>query len=613
MSLLEASLLAAARQRPDAPLLHIGPRTLTGRDFEALVDSTAQQWQRQGLGAGTLIGWLGHNSPEMLAALLACARLGAVFVPLNWRLGLVARADRERYPVDQRLRFTDTAGRASSAYRAQTQEAARDEALTATPQWQWDAADGRLAQLNAVLSVSQYVGAGDDLRSELQGSPPRLQADRLAYQHQRGFGQMGFKAAWPLADGTRLGASLLASRGRRVQHSVLTGSDLGGAAVRDSAVQSTRIDDVISARGDLQRRLAAEHTVTAGLQLEGNRRQENRVQQERIASWAPDLTDEHYDAASSSLAAFVQDDWLASKATTLSAGVRVEQLQTRSEGNVFDAVRNTYQLASPMLNLLWRPDPGSQWKLGLSRAFRLPEPRDIMPRRWTRPENSSLVPDFVGNPALRPESAWTASAGWDHRLGAEDGAASLGLTGVLKRVADIMLDELVLQDGQYLLRRANFGAAWVGSLQAQWQGELAAPWGGPVKLLVGVAARASRLDALPGPDNRLAGQAPWDLRLEADHPPAGSRWAYTAAWRWRAASVAQAPSARRLGTGQTHSLDLAAVWQQGPASRWRVSVTGLGAPEVLDSVVRQWQGGTDSASASTQVAPRWRAQWLHKF
>ena len=321
MSLLEASLLAAARQRPDAPLLHIGPRTLTGRDFEALVDSTAQQWQRQGLGAGTLIGWLGHNSPEMLAALLACARLGAVFVPLNWRLGLVARADRERYPVDQRLRFTDTAGRASSAYRAQTQEAARDEALTATPQWQWDAADGRLAQLNAVLSVSQYVGAGDDLRSELQGSPPRLQADRLAYQHQRGFGQMGFNAAWPLADGTRLGASLLASRGRRVQHSVLTGSDLGGAAVRDSAVQSTRIDDVISARGDLQRRLAAEHTVTAGLHLEGNRRQENRVQQERIASWAPDLTDEHYDAASSSLAAFVQDDWLASKATTLSAGI----------------------------------------------------------------------------------------------------------------------------------------------------------------------------------------------------------------------------------------------------------------------------------------------------
>ena len=86
MSRLHARLLAAARRRPDAPLLHIGARTLTGRDFEALVDATAQQWQRQGLGAGAFIGWLGHNSPEMLAALLACARLGAVLVPLNWRL-----------------------------------------------------------------------------------------------------------------------------------------------------------------------------------------------------------------------------------------------------------------------------------------------------------------------------------------------------------------------------------------------------------------------------------------------------------------------------------------------------------------------------------------------
>ena len=86
MTRLDERLLAAARRQPDAPLLHTGPRSLSGADLLALVDSTAQQWRQQGLGQGAFIGWLGHNSPEMLAALLACARLGAVFVPLNWRL-----------------------------------------------------------------------------------------------------------------------------------------------------------------------------------------------------------------------------------------------------------------------------------------------------------------------------------------------------------------------------------------------------------------------------------------------------------------------------------------------------------------------------------------------
>ncbi len=32
------------------------------------------------------VAWLGFNSPEMLALLFACARLGALFMPLNWRL-----------------------------------------------------------------------------------------------------------------------------------------------------------------------------------------------------------------------------------------------------------------------------------------------------------------------------------------------------------------------------------------------------------------------------------------------------------------------------------------------------------------------------------------------
>ena len=79
-------LAAQAARTPDALALQAGQRALCYRDLLALADHTSQAWQAQGLGEGSLVGWLGHNTPEMLAALLACARLGAVWVPLNWRL-----------------------------------------------------------------------------------------------------------------------------------------------------------------------------------------------------------------------------------------------------------------------------------------------------------------------------------------------------------------------------------------------------------------------------------------------------------------------------------------------------------------------------------------------
>ena len=83
---LYTRLAAQAARTPDALALQAGERALSYRELLALADHTAQAWQAQGLGEGSLVGWLGHNTPEMLAALLACARLGAVWVPLNWRL-----------------------------------------------------------------------------------------------------------------------------------------------------------------------------------------------------------------------------------------------------------------------------------------------------------------------------------------------------------------------------------------------------------------------------------------------------------------------------------------------------------------------------------------------
>lgn len=50
------------------------------------VEAAGARLHAEGVQAGAIVAWLGHNSFEMLATLAACERRGAVLLPLNWRL-----------------------------------------------------------------------------------------------------------------------------------------------------------------------------------------------------------------------------------------------------------------------------------------------------------------------------------------------------------------------------------------------------------------------------------------------------------------------------------------------------------------------------------------------
>ena len=51
-----------------------------------LADAAEAHLRHDGVQRGAIVAWLGHNSWDMLATLVACERLGAVLLPLNWRL-----------------------------------------------------------------------------------------------------------------------------------------------------------------------------------------------------------------------------------------------------------------------------------------------------------------------------------------------------------------------------------------------------------------------------------------------------------------------------------------------------------------------------------------------
>lgn len=72
--------------RPSGVAVHFGGEDLTWAALWQRVEAATLRLARLGLGRGDRVAYLGYNHPELLVLLFACARLGAIFVPLNFRL-----------------------------------------------------------------------------------------------------------------------------------------------------------------------------------------------------------------------------------------------------------------------------------------------------------------------------------------------------------------------------------------------------------------------------------------------------------------------------------------------------------------------------------------------
>jgi fatty-acyl-CoA synthase len=74
---------------PDKPAIRFGGSTLTYAAFAARITAAARALKSQlGVGRGDRVAILSLNHPDYLVLLYACARLGAMLVPLNWRLAV---------------------------------------------------------------------------------------------------------------------------------------------------------------------------------------------------------------------------------------------------------------------------------------------------------------------------------------------------------------------------------------------------------------------------------------------------------------------------------------------------------------------------------------------
>jgi fatty-acyl-CoA synthase len=83
---LAAAVAHNARHWGEAIAIRADDRDLTYGDLDAEVLRLAGALAADGIGSGDRVAYLGLNSPEFLVTLLAAFRLGAIYVPVNFRL-----------------------------------------------------------------------------------------------------------------------------------------------------------------------------------------------------------------------------------------------------------------------------------------------------------------------------------------------------------------------------------------------------------------------------------------------------------------------------------------------------------------------------------------------
>src|SRR4051812_3272269 len=76
----------AAERRPEAVALRHGERELRYAELDARSSRLARALLAEGVGRGARVAYLGRAAPEVIELLCAVSKIGAVIVPLNWRL-----------------------------------------------------------------------------------------------------------------------------------------------------------------------------------------------------------------------------------------------------------------------------------------------------------------------------------------------------------------------------------------------------------------------------------------------------------------------------------------------------------------------------------------------
>jgi iron complex outermembrane receptor protein len=472
-----------------------------------------------------------------------------------------------------------------------------------SPRLAYKFANGDTLTFQPFLASNRSRNAADSWLEQPVGDVAPEYAHQRADSHAhstflRGFGNWLHRGE----AGARLDVKFGFTGGRNDSDTARNTFDAGGNALRRYLDSDASRDSGVNTGGKYSRPLGQGHLFAAGWDLEGSRRRQEHV----AAGDSAALFDDggaSLAAESRRVAMFVQDEWDVTPQFSTYLGLRWEGIRVTSEGgnNGMGAdVENTSKVWSPVLHGVWRI-PGhekDQVRGSVTRSYKAPALNDLIAVPYISTYNDATRPDRSGNPHLKPELATGLDVAYEHYLGK---SGLLSASGFVRNIDDLMRRQTLLVGSRWVSTPINIGKARTSGVELEAKFPLTDLW--PAAPLVDVRSNYSRfwsrVDGVPGPNNRLDQQPKQTANLGLDYRAKGLPLTLGGSLNWTPATLVQTTVNETATTGTKRQFDVYGLWKVNAMSQLRLSANNLAA-RVYDTA-RSLDTGPLVQSAATMA------------
>jgi outer membrane receptor for ferrienterochelin and colicins len=449
-------------------------------------------------------------------------------------------------------------------------------AVNVAPRLNWTLAGGDTVTVQGYGNATTAKFRNHESISTQVGPAPQYAETSTPTHFHNEFGRVDVNWVHKYDDGAKLDLKLGASDSDSFNHMQKLGRAPSGALNYDSTVEIGSNEKGLSYTAKYATAASNGHAFSSGIDGGTTRRTDARTQREvALVGAFPVNSDEDFDADVTRFSAYAQDEWSVTKAWSMYLGVRWEGIRTRSAGNTFATSTSDSAVWSPIMQTLYKlPDAkGDQVRLALTRTYKAPSTQSLVPRRFTSINNSPPEPDYQGNPNLKPELAFGVDASFEHFW--SEGAL-LSVSTSMRRISNYTRNRVVLDaGGRYVSMPLNDGNAITRGLELEAKFPLKAVMDKalPIDVRASLSRNWSRVEGVPGPDNRLDGQTPLSATLGIDYKEGALTTGSTLVFR-NGGPV-------RVSINQTsyqnvrRELDAYALWKFDPKLGLRISFNNL--------------------------------------
>ncbi|HEV8314525.1 MAG TPA: TonB-dependent receptor [Burkholderiaceae bacterium] len=507
-----------------------------------------------------------------------------VIGPLVYNFSLsAAHLDRDNLSVTTTSDEDSATGTPTLLQREAAQRRERSNSLHLSSRLEWRRGEGELLMLSPFLVHSRSSGRRSAQLEQLLGADP-APYDHALTNSDSSFTLARLNGQWRqrLADGTRVEANAGLGLARGASHNARVEYAMDDAPLRSIDDRSRSRERTLSTSAKLSKLLNGDHSLVSGAELDVARRDES-------GESAGEDTGGDLQATSQRVAAYAQDEWNLSPHWAAHAGLRWEGIVTRGEGVGEAPQRNRSSVWTPLLHAVWKPDPKGrdQVRISLTRSYRSPSLQNLIARpqislRHPVPDpNTPTTADRAGNPALRPELATGIDIAVERYL---SGGGVLSANVFQRRIRDLMRTLTTLETvpwsatPRWVARPQNIGAATTRGIELEAKFRLSevieqAP---ALDLRANASFFRSRVDSVPGPDNRLDQQPGATANLGADYRLRGTPLTVGGNLNWTPGYDTRLSETQSASQGRKRVFDAYALWVIQPGMQLRLSASNLG-------------------------------------